>query len=91
MEEFRVKTFFLYAMAVFLIGVGFYAGAAKGLDPDADLEAYKDYFKTRFPKMKPEDYSLKMYNFNEDKRAQREEIMEFPPYRDDSGRGSGAV
>ena len=75
-----MKTFFLSVMAVFLIGVGFYAGAAKGVDPDADLEAYKDYFKSRFPKMKAEDYSLGMYNFNEDKRAQREAIMEFPPY-----------
>ena len=45
-----MKAFFLSAMAVFLIGVGFYAAAAKGVDPDADLAAYKDYFEKRFPK-----------------------------------------
>lgn len=51
-----------------------------GVSPDADLEIYKKYFKERFPDYTAENYSLGMYNFNDDKRSQWEAIMEFPPY-----------
>ena len=50
------------------------------VSPDADLKIYQDYFKKRFPDFTAENYSLGMYNFNEDKRNQWEAIMEFPPY-----------
>lgn len=56
------------------------AAAGEAVDPDADLEAYKAYFKQRFPEFGPTEYGLGMYNFNPDKRAQWEAIMEFPPY-----------
>ena len=62
-----------------LLGVGFTAAAAD-IDPEADLKAYKAYFKERFPKFGDKEWGLGMYNFNEDKRAQWEAIMEFPPY-----------
>jgi sulfur-oxidizing protein SoxA len=54
--------------------------AGEAVDPDADLEAYKAYFEQRFPDFGPEEYGLGMYNFNPDKKAQWEAIMEFPPY-----------
>jgi sulfur-oxidizing protein SoxA len=48
--------------------------------PADDLETYQAYFKQRFPHFTAEDYVRGMYNFNDDKRAQWEAIMEFPPY-----------
>ncbi len=49
-------------------------------DPAQDLAIYQDYFKKRFPDLTPEELSNGMYNFNEDKRSQWKDIMEFPPY-----------
>ncbi|MDH5409474.1 MAG: sulfur oxidation c-type cytochrome SoxA [Gammaproteobacteria bacterium] len=49
-------------------------------DPQQDLAAYQQYFKKKFPTLSPVDLSNGMYNFNDDKRAQWESIMEFPPY-----------
>lgn len=49
-------------------------------DPAKDLTIYQEYFKKRFPDFTPEDLSNGMYKFNEDKRTQWQEIMEFPPY-----------
>lgn len=48
--------------------------------PDADLQRYQDFFKKRFPDMSFTDLSHGMYLFNEDKRNQYNDIMEFPPY-----------
>ncbi|HHJ17693.1 MAG TPA: sulfur oxidation c-type cytochrome SoxA [Gammaproteobacteria bacterium] len=48
--------------------------------PDEDLKAYQAYFKQQFPDFKDSNYLMGMYNFNDDKRRQWEEIMEFPPY-----------
>lgn len=48
--------------------------------PDEDLATYQAYFKQRFPDFKEKNYLMGMYNFNDDKRGQWEEIMEFPPY-----------
>jgi sulfur-oxidizing protein SoxA len=48
--------------------------------PDEDLKAFQDYFQQKFPELTLEDLSNGMYNFDADKRAQWEAIMEFPPY-----------
>jgi sulfur-oxidizing protein SoxA len=48
--------------------------------PDEDLKTYQAYFKQRFPDFEEKNYLMGMYNFNDDKRRQWEEIMEFPPY-----------
>lgn len=74
-----MKHILALATAMLLLGIGSTAATA-AVDPKADLEAYKAYFKERFPKFGPEEFSLGMYNFNDDKRAQWEAIMEFPPY-----------
>lgn len=63
----------------FLFGV-LPMGVIAASNPDADLQIYQEYFKKRFPDLKPKDYPLGMYLFNEDKRAQWQDIMEFPPY-----------
>jgi len=48
--------------------------------PDEDLKTYQAYFNQRFPDFEAKNYLMGMYNFNDDKRMQWEEIMEFPPY-----------
>ena len=74
-----MKNVLVAAMSLMLLGIGATSVLA-GVSPDTDLEIYQDYFKKRFPDFKAENYSLGMYNFNEDKHSQWEAIMEFPPY-----------
>ncbi|MFZ0256159.1 MAG: sulfur oxidation c-type cytochrome SoxA [Gammaproteobacteria bacterium] len=66
------------AVALFA-GFGLAMGSVAA-GPTEDLKIYQAYFEQRFPEFTPEDYTQGMYNFNEDKRAQWEAIMEFPPY-----------
>ena len=79
MEDDKMKNVLVVAVSLMLLGMGATFVHA-GVSPDADLKIYQDYFKKRFPDFKAENYSLGMYNFNEDKRSQWEAIMEFPPY-----------
>ncbi|WP_455209095.1 sulfur oxidation c-type cytochrome SoxA [Kaarinaea lacus] len=55
-----------------------YGAAVAG--PQDDLQRYQEFFKKRFPDMSFADLSYGMYLFNEDKRSQYNDIMEFPPY-----------
>ena len=48
--------------------------------PQQDLQKYQNFFKERFPDLSMVDLSNGSYNFNEDKRSQYNDIMEFPPY-----------
>lgn len=48
--------------------------------PQEDLAAYQGYFQNRFPNLKLSELADGMYLFNEDKRSQWLDIMEFPPY-----------
>ena len=48
--------------------------------PQEDLAAYQKYFKEKFSNLSSVDLSNGMYNFNNDKREQWEDIMSFPPY-----------
>lgn len=64
----------LCMLSVLFLPTMLYAG------PQEDLAAYQKYFKNKFPKLTPVDLSNGMYNFNEDKRSQWEDIMTFPPY-----------
>lgn len=66
-------------LAVALFAGGLATGAVMA-GPTEDLQTYQAYFEQRFPDFTAEDYAGGMYNFNEDKRAQWEAIMEFPPY-----------
>jgi sulfur-oxidizing protein SoxA len=64
----------LLAVTTLMICGTIYAG------PTEDLQRYQDYFKERFPDFSTVDFSNGLYNFNEDKRSQYSDIMEFPPY-----------
>jgi len=48
--------------------------------PAEDREAFRGYFKKNMPNANLDDYINGIYAFNEDAKAQWEEIEEFPPY-----------
>jgi len=49
-------------------------------NPAADAKAFRDYFVSKFPKVKLEDFANGPYSMNEDMRRQWEEKEQFPPY-----------
>ena len=63
------------ALSCCLLSVGTIQAA-----PADDVEVFRAYFQERFPDLSLEDLSNGMYNFDQDKREQWQEIMEFPPY-----------
>lgn len=79
-----MKRVFLFVLCAGLLGFplsSLWAASQDGQPtPEEDLKHFKEYFEKRFPNFSAEDYTRGMYNFNEDKRAQWEDIMEFPPY-----------
>jgi L-cysteine S-thiosulfotransferase len=54
--------------------------AADTPDPVADAKAFRNYFVTKFPNVKPEDFVNGPYSMNEGMRRQWEEKEQFPPY-----------
>lgn len=54
--------------------------AAPAADPAADAKAFRNYFVTKFPKVKLEDFVNGPYSMNEDMHRQWEEKEQFPPY-----------
>lgn len=50
------------------------------IDPAADAKAFRDYFVTKFPKVKLDDFVNGPYSMNADMRKQWEAIEQFPPY-----------
>jgi sulfur-oxidizing protein SoxA len=54
--------------------------AADTPDPVADAKAFRNYFVTKFPNVKPEGFVNGPYALNEDMRRQWEEKEQFPPY-----------
>jgi sulfur-oxidizing protein SoxA len=54
--------------------------AADAPDPVADAKAFKNFFVTKFPRVKLEDFVNGPYSMNEDMRRQWEEKEQFPPY-----------
>src|SRR5690349_11961796 len=70
-----------------LIALAIVAGAAQPLfaadaasDPKADFKAFRDYFTSRFPKVKLDDFVNGPYSMDEGLRKQWKAIDEFPPY-----------
>jgi sulfur-oxidizing protein SoxA len=55
------------------------APAADAPDPPADAKAFRNYFVTKFPNVKLEDFVNGPYSMNEDMRRQWEEKEQFPP------------
>jgi sulfur-oxidizing protein SoxA len=65
--------------AAVVIGV-LSTGTAANASPQQDLQAFRNYFKTRFPDVAFDDYVNGPYALDKSLRAQWKSIMEFPPY-----------
>jgi sulfur-oxidizing protein SoxA len=77
----RVRVFIPPALAALALALLVWpASAAEAPDPVADAKAFQNYFTTKFPKLKPEDFVNGPYAMNEDMRRQWEEKEQFPPY-----------
>jgi L-cysteine S-thiosulfotransferase len=70
----------LASAAVALAALTLAAPAADTPDPMADAKAFRNYFVTKFPNVKLEDFVNGPYSMNEDMRRQWEEKEQFPPY-----------
>lgn len=53
----------------------------------ADIDAFQNHFKKRFPELSLNDFSKGPYSMSEDKRLQFDAIMEFPPFEDHVEKG----
>jgi L-cysteine S-thiosulfotransferase len=76
-----LRSFIRVASAAFALAASTLAApAADTPDPVADAKAFRNYFVTKFPKVKLEDFVNGPYSMNEDMRRQWEEKEQFPPY-----------
>lgn len=75
------------ALTIFGLGLGLVA--AVQASPESDLKAFQGYFKKKFPKVPFADFSNGLYALPgaEDRRAEWEGLMDFPPYEIDLAKG----
>lgn len=55
--------------------------------PEDDLKWIRDYYQTRFPEVKFDDFKLGIYAIDADARISWQAVEEFPPYADQLKRG----
>ncbi len=70
----------LASAALALAALTLVTSAADAPDPVVDAKAFRDYFVTKFPTIKFDDFVNGPYSLNEDMRRQWEEKEQFPPY-----------
>jgi sulfur-oxidizing protein SoxA len=70
----------LVSAALALAALTLAAPAADTPDPATEAKAFRNYFVTKFPKVKLEDFVNGPYSMNEDMRRQWEDKEQFPPY-----------
>ena len=75
----QVRARWLIAAALGLAGLQL-AHADSTPDPKSDFKTFRDYFTSKFPKVKLDDFVNGPYSMNEDMRKQWEEKEQFPPY-----------
>jgi sulfur-oxidizing protein SoxA len=76
-----LRSFIRVASAAFALAAStLAASAADTPDPAADAKVFRNYFVTKFPKVKLEDFVNGPYSMNEDMHRQWEEKEQFPPY-----------
>jgi len=68
------------SLAALTLGLGDGAAVAGGSDPAADARAFRNYFTSKFPRLRLEDFVNGPYSMNEDMHRQWVEKEEFPPY-----------
>ncbi len=70
----------LIACTAIAVGIATLPVAPVFASPAEDLEAFRAYFKKKFPDVPFEDYKNGVYAIDKASREQWEEIEEFPPY-----------
>jgi L-cysteine S-thiosulfotransferase len=68
------------AAALALAALTLAVSAADTPDPATEAKAFRNFFVTKFPNVKLEDFVNGPYSMNEDMRRQWEEKEQFPPY-----------
>ncbi len=68
--------------AVALLGSGSAISAQQSSTVQADVDAFQNHFKAKFPDLSLNDFSKGPYAMNEDKFMQFEAVMEMPPFED---------
>lgn len=71
--------------ALTILGIGFGLSLNVQASPESDLKEFQGYFKKKFPNVKFEDFSNGLYALPgaEDRRAEWEGLMDFPPFEID--------
>lgn len=70
----------LLMMAAVLVVASHPLAAAEKVDPVADLKAYQNSVRSKFPNVKFEEFANGPYTMDAGMHKQWEEIMQFPPY-----------
>jgi sulfur-oxidizing protein SoxA len=68
-------------IAVLFLALAQPAAAADAINPQADFNAFRDYFRQRFPNVPLNDFVNGPYSMNADLRKQWVAIEDFPPYQ----------
>jgi sulfur-oxidizing protein SoxA len=76
------KVLTIISVAALMVGVAVAASAGDKSDPKKDLEEFQGYFKSKYPDVAFDEWSNGLYAFPAaaDRRAEWEQIEEFPPY-----------
>ncbi len=80
------KNITIIALAA-LLGSSVAIAAQQSAQVQADIDAFQNDFKAKFPEMDLDDFSKGPYSMNEDKLMQFENIMEMPPFEDSLDKG----
>jgi len=74
-----MRKFLVFGVATAIIGLSMLGGVAQA-SPKQDLQAFREYFKQRFPKVDTDDFVNGPYAVDADMRKQWESLNQFPPY-----------
>lgn len=75
-------------LLIALAGLGILMGAVSAnAGPDEDRQKITNFFKSKYPDIKVEDYIYGALAFDPDSKAQYSSIMEFPPYSGELDKG----
>jgi sulfur-oxidizing protein SoxA len=73
-----------------LLSSGVAMSAQQAPSVQADIDAFQNHFKSKFPNLELNGFSKGPYAMNEDKMMQFEAVMEMPPFEDHVDKGEAA-
>ena len=72
----------LIGLAASMITTHSIAATQQDANVQADINAFQNYFRKRFPDLSLNDFSKGPYSMSKDKKLQFDDIMEMPPFED---------